>query len=139
MVVARETLRDIEFTSPAPRPAHEMRLVPDFGRAMKARCLIALRTDQVTIRDLHMNTSLLASPPAAPTGDMGVVRRLLPYLWEFRGRVVLAVTFLVAAKLANIAVPLVMKRIVDGLTGPAAVAAIPVTLLVAYGLLRLSS
>jgi ABC-type transport system involved in Fe-S cluster assembly fused permease/ATPase subunit len=86
-----------------------------------------------------MNTSLLASPPAAPTGDMGVVRRLLPYLWEFRGRVVLAVTFLVAAKLANIAVPLVMKRIVDGLSGPAAVAAIPVTLLVAYGLLRLSS
>jgi ATP-binding cassette subfamily B protein len=76
---------------------------------------------------------------SAPHGDLGVIRRLLPYLWEFRGRVLLAVAFLVAAKLANIGVPLVMKRIVDGLSGAAALAAIPVTLLAAYGLLRLSS
>src|SRR5690348_5552855 len=86
-----------------------------------------------------MNASLVASRPVPPSGDIGVVRRLLPYLWEFRGRVVLALAFLVAAKLANIAVPLVMKRIVDGLTVPAAIAAIPVALLVAYGVLRLSS
>jgi ABC-type transport system involved in Fe-S cluster assembly fused permease/ATPase subunit len=72
-------------------------------------------------------------------GDLGVVRRLLPYLWEFRGRVLLALVFLVSAKLANITVPIVMKRIVDGLSGPAAMVAIPVTLLAAYGLLRLSS
>src|SRR5690348_6788173 len=75
----------------------------------------------------------------AVKGDASVIRKLLPYLWEFRGRVVLALAFLVAAKLANIAVPLVMKRIVDGLTVPAAIAAIPVALLVAYGVLRLSS
>ena len=86
-----------------------------------------------------MNASVLSSRPAAPIGDVGVVRRLIPYLLEFRGRVLLALAFLVAAKLANIAVPLVMKRIVDGLTGPAAVVAIPVALLVAYGVLRLSS
>jgi ATP-binding cassette, subfamily B, heavy metal transporter len=80
-----------------------------------------------------------AAGPAVPQGDLGVVRRLLPYLWEFRGRVLLALALLVSAKLANIAVPLVMKQIVDGLSQPAAVAAIPVALLVAYGVLRLSS
>ena len=74
-----------------------------------------------------------------PQSDLSVVRRLLPYLWEFRGRVLLALALLVSAKLANIAVPMVMKRIVDGLQGPAAVAAVPAALLVAYALLRLSS
>jgi ABC-type transport system involved in Fe-S cluster assembly fused permease/ATPase subunit len=73
------------------------------------------------------------------TGDFGVIRRLLPYLREYRGRVVLALLFLVAAKLANITVPIVMKRIVDTLTPPLAVAAVPAALLVAYAVLRLSS
>ena len=80
-----------------------------------------------------------APAPLALKGDIGVIKRLLPYLWEYRGRVLLAVAFLVSAKLANIAVPLVMKRIVDGLSGPAAVVAVPVALLAAYGLLRMSS
>src|SRR4051812_968124 len=75
----------------------------------------------------------------APHSDFGVVRSLLPYLWEFRGRVILALVLLVSAKLANIAVPMVMKRIVDGLAGPAAIAAMPAALLVAYAVLRLSS
>ncbi|HYC37791.1 MAG TPA: ABC transporter ATP-binding protein/permease [Usitatibacter sp.] len=92
------------------------------------------------------SSSTSAAPPrqaspsiAAPKGDLGVLKRLLPYLWEFRGRVALAIAFLVAAKLANITVPMVMKRIVDDLTPGAAVAAVPVALLVAYGVLRLSS
>ncbi len=79
-----------------------------------------------------------AAPPIA-RGDLSVVRRLLPYLWEFRGRVLLALAFLIAAKLANISVPLVMKGIVDGLSGDKALLAVPVTLLLTYGLLRLSS
>jgi ATP-binding cassette subfamily B protein len=84
--------------------------------------------------------SRAASAPAGPPrGDFGVIRKLLPYLSEFRGRVLLAVTFLVTAKLANITVPIVMKRIVDGLSGPKQVIAVPVALLVAYALLRLSS
>ena len=70
---------------------------------------------------------------------MRVVRRLVPYLWEFRGRVLLALVLLVSAKLANITVPVVMKQIVDGLSPTAAMAAVPVALLVAYGVLRLSS
>ncbi|HXF81041.1 MAG TPA: ABC transporter ATP-binding protein/permease [Usitatibacter sp.] len=76
---------------------------------------------------------------AVPRGDISVMRRLLPYLLEFRGRVLLALAFLVAAKLANISVPLVMKRIVDGLSPDKAMVAIPVALLFAYGILRLSS
>src|SRR6478752_5636602 len=76
---------------------------------------------------------------SAPQSDFSVVKRLLPYLWEFRGRVGLALLLLVSAKLANIAVPMVMKRIVDGLSGPASIAAVPAALLLAYALLRLSS
>ena len=79
-----------------------------------------------------------AAPPAV-RGDLSVMRKLVPYLWEFRGRVALALAFLVTAKLANITVPIVMKRIVDGLSGPRAVLAVPVALLAAYALLRLSS
>jgi ATP-binding cassette, subfamily B, heavy metal transporter len=67
------------------------------------------------------------------------VRVLLPYLLEFRWRVLLALTLLTAAKLANVGVPLVMKRIVDGLDAKFAVVAVPVALLAAYGLLRFST
>jgi len=80
-----------------------------------------------------------ASGASIARGDLSVVRRLLPYLWEFRGRVLLALLFLVSAKLANITVPIVMKSIVDGLTGDKALLAVPVSLLLAYALLRLSS
>jgi ABC-type transport system involved in Fe-S cluster assembly fused permease/ATPase subunit len=73
------------------------------------------------------------------TGDWKVVRILIPYLWEYRGRVMLAASFLIIAKLANIAVPLVMKEIVDGLDATKAALAVPVMLLVAYGVLRMSS
>jgi ATP-binding cassette subfamily B protein len=79
----------------------------------------------------------IAAP--APHGDIAVIRRLVPYLWEYRGRVLLALAFLVTAKLANIAVPMVMKRIVDGLSGPKQMVAVPVALLAAYAVLRLSS
>ncbi|HEY8069502.1 MAG TPA: ABC transporter ATP-binding protein/permease [Burkholderiales bacterium] len=64
---------------------------------------------------------------------------LLPYLLEFRWRVLLALVLLTAAKLANVGVPLVMKRIVDGLDVKLAVVAVPVALLASYGLLRFST
>ena len=64
---------------------------------------------------------------------------LLPYLMEFRGRVILALSFLVAAKLANVSVPLVMKSIVDDLDPKLAMVAVPAALLAAYGLLRFST
>ncbi len=64
---------------------------------------------------------------------------LLPYLLEYRGRVLLALALLVSAKFANVGVPLVMKGIVDGLDPKLAAAVIPVALLAAYGLLRFST
>ena len=80
----------------------------------------------------------LTSDPA-PRGDWRVVRTLLPYLLEFKGRVVLALTLLVLAKLANVAVPLLLKEIVDALDKPRAALLVPVFLVVGYGLLRLCS
>lgn len=73
------------------------------------------------------------------SGDWRVIRTLIPYLWEYRGRVLIATVFLIAAKLANIAVPLLMKQIVDSLNADHAVLVVPISLLVTYGLLRLSS
>src|SRR5690606_21902251 len=71
--------------------------------------------------------------------EWGAVRMLLPYLWEYRGRVILALSFLVVAKLANVGVPLVLKEVVDRLDASLAVVAVPVALLAAYGLLRFST
>jgi len=67
------------------------------------------------------------------------VRQLAPYLWEFKGRVLIALAFLVTAKLTNVGVPLVLKQIVDALDPQTAVLAVPFALLAAYGLLRFST
>jgi ATP-binding cassette subfamily B protein len=72
-------------------------------------------------------------------GDWQTIRQLLPYLWQWKGRVVAAIACLVAAKLANVGVPLVLKEIVDSLDARTAILAVPLALLVAYGLLRLST
>jgi len=76
-------------------------------------------------------------------GEWRSVGVLLPYLWDFRWRVLLALALLVTAKLANVGVPLIMKEIVDqvnpGLDPRLAVVAVPVALLAAYGLLRFST
>ncbi len=85
-------------------------------------------------------TSASAAPEAMPAkSDWRVIRSLVPYLWDFRWRVALALTFLVTAKLANIGVPLLLKEIVDSLDKSKAVLVVPFALLGAYGLLRLSS
>ncbi len=77
--------------------------------------------------------------PSANRNDWQTIRSLLPYLWEFKGRVVVALTLLLMAKLANVAVPLVLKEIVDALGQPQALLVLPVLLLVGYGALRLCS
>ena len=76
---------------------------------------------------------------AASGRDWRVVPMLLPYLWEYKWCVVVALSFLVTAKLANVGVPLVLKDIVDTLDTSKAVLVLPFTLLVAYGALRLST
>lgn len=80
-----------------------------------------------------------ASSTPASRGDWNIIRTLLPYLMEFKGRVVLALLLLVLAKLANVTVPLLLKEIVDTLDKPKAMLLVPVSLVVGYGLLRLFS
>jgi ABC-type transport system involved in Fe-S cluster assembly fused permease/ATPase subunit len=79
-------------------------------------------------------------PPPGPTGgDWRVIGTLLPYLWAYRSRVVMALVALVAAKLANVGVPVLLKAIVDTLDARTAALSVPLALLAAYGLLRLST
>ncbi|GGI55375.1 ABCB family ABC transporter ATP-binding protein/permease [Oxalicibacterium solurbis] len=75
--------------------------------------------------------------------DWAVLRTLIPYLWTYKWRVSLALLFLIAAKLANVGVPLVLKQLIDSLTihsgDPHALLVLPLGILVAYGALRLST
>ena len=86
-----------------------------------------------------VNMAAQAKMASRPGRDWRVVPMLLPYLWEYKWRVVIALGFLVAAKLANVGVPLILKDIVDGLDSAQAVLVLPLALLVAYGVLRLST
>ncbi|TQK06704.1 ABC transporter ATP-binding protein/permease [Herbaspirillum sp. SJZ107] len=83
------------------------------------------------------------SDPNARRDDWATIRTLLPYLWVYKWRVLAAMICLVGAKLANIGVPLVLKRIVDSLsispTNPHALLILPLGALVAYGALRFST
>ena len=83
-----------------------------------------------------------AAPPAPDPlnqprrSDWSTIAGLLPYLWDYRWRVGLALALLVCAKLANVGVPLVMKVIVDDLNPTLAVLAVPAAMLAMYGILR---
>ena len=94
----------------------------------------------------HSAPSIALPNPAtagAPRSDWQTLRKLLPYLWQYRWRVGLAVGFLLAAKVANVSVPVLLKYLVDALDlkpGDArAVLVVPVGLLLAYAGLRLST
>ncbi len=96
------------------------------------------------MRSLSKSTTPPAAASApAPQGDWGTVRRLLPYLWQYRWRVALALAFMVGAKLSNVGVPLLLKQLVDALDlkpgQPQALLVVPLGLLLAYGGLRLST
>ena len=79
----------------------------------------------------------------ATRDDWTTLKTLLPYLLEWKWRVLLALVSLVAAKMANVGVPLVLKQLIDKLApmpgNPAYALVVPVGLLIAYGLLRLSA
>lgn len=66
--------------------------------------------------------------------------RLVPYLWAYKWRVLAAIALMVAAKSANVGVPLLLKELIDTLDVPAgdarALLVVPVGLLLAYGALR---
>jgi ATP-binding cassette, subfamily B, heavy metal transporter len=90
-----------------------------------------------------VTTVATTTGPAAPRSDWATLAKLLPYLWRYRWRVGIALGFLLAAKGANVSVPVLLKYLIDSLSikpgDPAAVLVVPVGLLVAYGLLRLST
>ena len=78
-------------------------------------------------------------PTAADTQLGATLNKLLPYLWQYKWRVLLALSCLFAAKLANVSVPLVFKEMIDGLSGAQQALALPALLLLLYGALRFST
>ena len=91
----------------------------------------------------HHSSSL---PPNAASNnpnrsDWQTLKSLWPYIWASKGRVLLALSALILAKLMNLAIPTTLKHIVDQMTpNPTAQAllVVPVALLLAYGALRIS-
>ena len=76
-------------------------------------------------------------------GDWRVIRDLLPYLLEYRFRVIIALSCLIAAKVVNLGIPIVMKELIDALdikaSSPQALLVVPLGIIFAYGLLRISA
>ena len=81
--------------------------------------------------------------PVPPRSDWATLKRLFPYLWEYKWRALAALSFMLGAKLANVGVPLLLKDLVDSMSfkpgDVQAVLIVPIALLLAYGLLRLST
>ncbi|WP_018150559.1 ABCB family ABC transporter ATP-binding protein/permease [Leeia oryzae] len=73
--------------------------------------------------------------------DWQTIKTLLPYVWQYRMRVFAALSFLILAKIANVAVPLVLKEVVDYFEGKGAAVAIavPIGAIALYGLLRFAA
>ncbi len=75
--------------------------------------------------------------------DWDTLRRLFPYLWDYKWRVLAALSFMVGAKLGNVGVPLLLKSLVDTMNikpgDTQALLVVPAALLLGYGLLRLST
>lgn len=85
-----------------------------------------------------------ASQPGAPVrSDWATLQRLFPYLWQYKWRVLAALAFMIGAKLANVSVPVLLKDLVDTMNvkpgDASAILVVPIGLLLAYGLLRLST
>src|SRR5690554_1117654 len=78
-------------------------------------------------------------PAPQRRNDIQTIRSLLPYVWQFKWRVIAAIICLVAAKVASVILPLFLKDIVDKLSVPAPLLALPVAALVGYGFARLAS
>lgn len=82
-----------------------------------------------------------ADSKTAGRGDWRVIRDLLPYLLEYRFRVLIALSCLIAAKVTNLGIPIVLKDLIDSLNitvnSPQALLVVPLGIIVAYGFLRI--
>ena len=90
------------------------------------------------------DSTITTTGPAAPArSDWDTLKRLFPYLWDYKWRVLAALTFMVGAKLGNVGVPLLLKNLVDTMNikpgDTQALLVVPGALLLGYGLLRLST
>ena len=93
----------------------------------------------------HGHSSIPLPDGQAPQqrADSDTLKRLFPYLWQYKWRVFAALAFMVGAKLANVGVPLLLKELIDAMSfkpnEPTALLVVPVSLLLVYGVLRLSA
>jgi len=82
-------------------------------------------------------------PPSQPLDDGKTIKTLLPYVLKYPLRVTLAMSCLILAKVSNIGIPIVLKHLIDDLSfapnDPKRYLIFPLSLILAYGLLRLSS
>jgi len=90
----------------------------------------------------HAHSSAPVGQHVKQRPDSETLKRLFPYLWQYKWRVLAALTFMVGAKLANVGVPLLLKELIDAMSfkpnDPMTVIVVPVSLLLVYGVLRLS-
>jgi ATP-binding cassette subfamily B protein len=86
-----------------------------------------------------MRPSPIQPSNSANRADWQTLRSLVPYLLEFKWRVIVAMSLLIFSKLANVSVPLVLKEIIDAMDKTKSVLVVPVFLVVGYGVLRLFS
>ena len=102
------------------------------------------------MRSMASGASASADSPSKITdtnvparSDWDTLKRLFPYLWDYKWRVLAALAFMVGAKLGNVGVPLLLKNLVDTMNikpgDTQALLVVPAALLLGYGLLRLSS
>ena len=77
--------------------------------------------------------------PHSDRKDWRNLKRLFPFVWEFKGRVLIALACLVLSKLAVVGMPLVLRDIIDGLDSENGTLVLPIMLLLTYGALRLAS
>lgn len=78
-------------------------------------------------------------PAPRDRNDIQTIKSLLPYVWEFKWRVIAALGCLVAAKVASVILPLYLKQIVDQLSVPENLLVLPLAALLGYGFARLAS
>jgi ATP-binding cassette subfamily B protein len=79
------------------------------------------------------------SKPHSDRKDWRNLKRLFPFVWEFKGRVLIALVCMVLSKLAVVGMPLVLRDIIDGLDSENGTLVLPVVLLLVYGALRMTS
>jgi len=87
-----------------------------------------------------MHTQRYTESPRIGSQELRNLKRIFPYVWQYRGRVLLALASLILAKVSTVGIPVVLKHIVDALdTSQGRLLALPIVLFLAYGALRLGS